>query len=142
MAAAKAGDRVSVHYTGSLDDGTVFDSSRDKAPLAFTLGAGEVIAGFDTAVDGMQIGEVRRTVIPAEKAYGDYNEELLFAVANEQLPVGLEAEIGEQYQMRQPDGQLIIVTVRDVSAEGVVFDANHPLAGQDLSFEIELMSIN
>ncbi len=141
MVPAKAGDRVAVHYTGSLDDGTVFDSSRGQDPLTFTLGTGEVIAGFDAIVDGMQIGEVRQTVIAAEHAYGPYQEDLIFAVSNEQLPPGLEAEIGEQYQMRQPDGQVIIVTVRDVNPAGVVFDANHPLAGQNLSFEIELMSI-
>jgi peptidylprolyl isomerase len=141
MSFAKAGDQVAVHYTGTLADGTVFDSSRERDPLVFTVGIGQVIVGFDQAVTGMAIGETRTAVVPADEAYGAYQDELLFAVDPQELPQNLVPEIGEQYQMRQGDGQIIVVTVHDITPTEVVFDANHPLAGQDLTFEIELISI-
>ena len=141
MTQAKTGDQVSVHYTGTLADGTVFDSSRGLDPLVFTLGTGQVIVGFEEAVLGMQPGEVRQTTIPSDQAYGDYQDGLLFSIERGSLPPGLDPNVGEQYQMRQSDGQPMVVTVRDVSPAEVVFDANHPLAGQDLTFEIELVEI-
>jgi peptidylprolyl isomerase len=141
MTQAKSRDRVTVHYTGTLTDGTVFDSSRGGEPLAFTLGGGQVIAGFDAAVQGMAPGEAKRATILAEQAYGEYEDMLVFGVDRDQLPAELQPEVGEQYQMRQPDGQTVVVTVRDVTPAEVVFDANHPLAGQDLTFDIELVSI-
>ena len=142
MTQAKSGDTVAVHYTGTLDDGTVFDTSRERDPLVFTLGTGQVIAGFEEAVTGMQPGDTKKTTIPANEAYGEYRDDLLFHVEREQLPQGLTPAVGEQYQMRQADGSEMIVTVQDVTSEGVTFDANHPLAGQALTFALELMSIS
>ncbi len=142
MAPAKSGDTVSVHYTGTLADGTMFDSSLQRDPLVFTLGTGQVIAGFDEAVTGMEPGEVKTTTIPANEAYGDRDDELIFAVDRNQLPAELNPSVGEQYQMRQGDGQVQVVTVMDVTPQQVVFDANHPLAGQDLTFELQLVSVS
>ncbi len=141
MTQAKNGDTVQVHYTGTLDDGTEFDSSVGREPLVFTLGTGQVIAGFDQAVMGMQPGETKRVNIPADEAYGEYEEDLVFEVASEQLPSGFTPSLGEQYQMQQPDGQVVVVTVSEISPDGVTLDANHPLAGQDLTFELELVGI-
>lgn len=142
MAQAKSGDTVAVHYTGTLDDGTVFDSSRSRDPLTFTLGTGQVIRGFEDAVLGMAPGEVRTTNIPPDEAYGERREELVFEVERNQLPPDMSPEVGEQYQMRQADGQTFVVTVQDISADNVIFDANHPLAGQTLTFDLELVSIS
>jgi peptidylprolyl isomerase len=141
MAQAKAGDSVLVHYTGTLSDGTVFDSSRGREPLAFTLGTGQVIPGFEQAVLGLSPGESRTTTIPSGQAYGEHQADLVFEVDRTQLPSGMTPAVGEQYQMRQGDGQVMVVTVQDVSAGQVTFDANHPLAGKDLTFELELVSI-
>jgi peptidylprolyl isomerase len=141
MAQAKSGDTVSVHYTGMLADGTVFDSSQNREPLVFTIGSGQVIPGFEQAVIGMQPGETRETKIPSDQAYGEHNDDLVFDVDRDQLPDDLSPSVGDQYQMRQPDGQTVIVTVQDVTPEQVTFDANHPLAGEDLTFDIELVSI-
>jgi peptidylprolyl isomerase len=142
MTQAKSGDTVAVHYTGTLADGTVFDSSRDRDPLTFTLGSGQVIPGFEEAITGMQPGETRTTTIPADQAYGQRYDDLLFEVERDQLPPDLSPTVGEQYQMRQQDGQVIVVTVQDVAPAHVTFDANHPLAGEDLTFDLELVSIS
>lgn len=142
MAQAKSGDTVSVHYTGTLDDGTVFDSSQNREPLVFTIGSGQVIPGFEQAVVGMQPGETRETKIESKQAYGEHTDDLVFDVDREQLPSDISPSVGDQYQMRQPDGQTVIVTVQDVTSEQVTFDANHPLAGKDLTFDIELVSID
>ncbi|NWG21852.1 MAG: peptidylprolyl isomerase [Chloroflexi bacterium] len=141
MTTAQSGDTVTVHYTGTLDDGTVFDSSHGREPLVFTLGGGQVIQGFEEAVIGMRTGETRRTTITAENAYGAYHDELVFSLSRDELPPQIEPAIGEQYQMRRPDGQTFVVTVRDVSPSDITFDANHPLAGAALTFDIELVSI-
>jgi peptidylprolyl isomerase len=141
MSQAKTGDEVTVHYTGTLADGTVFDSSREREPFTFTLGSGKVIAGFETAVLGLKPGETRRTTIPADQAYGAYQDELIFTVDRDQWPAGQQPAVGEQTQMRRPDGKTTRVTVRDVTPAEVVVDGNHPLAGQNLTFEIELVAI-
>lgn len=141
MATAQHGDTVTVHYTGTLEDGTIFDSSQGRDPLVFTVGGGQVIPGFDTAVLGMQTGETRRTVIAPDQAYGAYHDELVFSLSRTELPPQIEPAVGEQYQMRRPDGQAFVVTVRDVSPSDVTFDANHPLAGAALTFDIELVAI-
>lgn len=141
MAAAKSGDKVRVHYTGRLDDGTVFDSSREREPLEFTLGAGEVIDGFDQAVEGMEIGEEREARVEAGDAYGQRRDDLLVDLPKEQVPEGLDVAPGMRLELRQPDGQAVPVTVAEVGAESVTLDANHPLAGQDLNFELELVEI-
>lgn len=140
MRQASTGDTVQVHYTGKLDDGSVFDSSRGRDPLEFTVGAGQVIAGFDGAVAGMRPGDRKTVTIPAEEAYGSHREELRFTVPRAQFPDDLEPEVGQQLQMSQ-NGEAAIVTVAAVADEGVTLDANHPLAGRDLTFELELVGI-
>lgn len=140
MHKASTGDTVQVHYTGKLDDGSVFDSSRGRDPLEFTVGTGQVIAGFDSAIAGMAPGEEKTVTIPAEEAYGAPRDELRFTVDRQQFPDEIDPEIGQQLQMSQ-DGQVAVVTVADVSEEGVTLDANHPLAGRDLTFELELVGI-
>ena len=141
MATAKSGDTVQVHYTGRLDDGTVFDSSREREPLEFTVGSGQVIAGFERAVEGMEVGEAREARIEVADAYGDRREDLVLDLPKEQVPEDMEIEPGMRLELRQPDGQAVPVTVAEVGAESVTLDANHPLAGQPLNFELELVGI-
>lgn len=142
MSEAKKGDKVKVHYTGKLQDGSIFDSSVDREPLEFELGAGMMIAGFDKAVDGMNVGEKVTAEIPANEAYGDKNEEMMVDVPRDQLPPEMKPEVGQQLAMQQPNGQSIPVVVTKVEDATVQIDANHPLAGKDLIFDIELVSIN
>jgi peptidylprolyl isomerase len=141
MAQAKKGDTVRVHYTGTLDDGTMFDTSIEREPLEFTIGGGQVIVGFDSAVLDMAPGEKRVSVIPAIEAYGVHSDELVTEVDRERFPADMELEIGQQLQVGLPDNQQAIVMVVDLSDTAVTLDANHPLAGQDLTFEIELVEI-
>lgn len=141
MATAKNGDTVAVHYTGSLTDGTIFDSSREREPLSFTVGEGQVIAGFNDAVDGMQVGDSVTVTIPAANAYGEFNEQFIIDVPPADIPAEFEVEVGMDLQLHQDDGGAIPVRVTSVTPESVTLDANHPLAGQDLTFEIELVSI-
>jgi peptidylprolyl isomerase len=140
MARAKRGDTVRVHYTGTLDTGEQFDSSRGMDPLSFTLGEGSVIQGFDDAVDGMEVGEAKRVTIPATEAYGERREELTLRVPRNELPTDLELEVGSQLRMEQGP-ESIVVTVRDMDDASVTLDANHPLAGQALTFDLELVEI-
>ena len=141
MAHAKNGDLVKVHYTGKLEDGTIFDSSVDREPLEFTLGRGEVISGFEEIVVGMQPDESKTTTLPPEKAYGPHHPEMVVTVEKERFPEDLEPEIGQQLQMRQEEGRTIVVAVTEVSESSVTLDANHPLAGKDLTFDIQLVEI-
>lgn len=141
MSEAKEGDTVSIHYTGRLDDGTVFDTSEDREPLEFTLGEGKVIPGFESAVLGMEEGETKTTTIPSDDAYGDRRDDLVLDVPEEQLPEDLEPEVGQTLQMRAGDGQTFQVVVTDIGDQSVEVDANHPLAGKDLTFDIELLDI-
>lgn len=140
MPPARPGDTVRIHYTGTLADGRVFDSSRDRAPLAFTLGSGQVIAGFDAAVDGMAVGETRTVTIPAAQAYGAHRPELVRELPRAQLPAHLAPAVGQQLQVGGGP-QPMVVTVRAVTAESVVLDGNHPLAGEALTFALELVAI-
>ncbi len=140
-AQAEDGDTVKVHYTGKLEDGTVFDTSIGGDPLQFTIGDGQLIPGFEQAVVGMRPGESKTVKIPADDAYGPYHEELVIVIDRDQFPEDLQPEIGQQLQIRQADGQIIPVTVIDVSESSVTLDANHPLAGKDLTFDIELVEI-
>jgi peptidylprolyl isomerase len=140
MAQAKQGDTVRVHYTGTLENGEEFDSSRDHEPLTFTLGAGAVIAGFDDAVEGMQVGEEKRVTIEAEDAYGPRREELTLRVPREELPTDLQLYEGAQLRMEQGD-QVMVVTVRELDDETVTLDANHELAGEALTFDLRLVEI-
>jgi peptidylprolyl isomerase len=136
--AAQAGDTVQVHYRGTLDDGSEFDSSFGGEPLQFTLGAGDVIDGFDEAVTGMQVGETKTVTIPAAEAYGERDESQTQVVPRSELPEGYEPEVGGQLQASS--GQ--VVTILEVNPDTVTLDLNHPLAGEDLTFELELVSIN
>lgn len=141
MAHAQAGDTVRVHYTGTLDDGTVFDSSTGREPLEFTLGEGRVIAGFEEAVTGMEVGETKTSRIDADEAYGPRREDLLLDVPREQIPSEIDLQVGQQLTLQQPNGQAVPVTVADFSDETVTLDANHPLAGEALTFELTLVEI-
>ncbi len=141
MAKSKKGDVVKVHYTGKLSDGTIFDSSKDRDPLSFNLGKNEVITGFENAVMGMEEGESKAITIPSDEAYGDYKKNLVIPVGRDKIPSDINPEVGMQLESVQPDGKRIPVTVTEVEDDQVTLDANHPLAGQDLHFDIELVEI-
>ncbi|MBE9546103.1 MAG: peptidylprolyl isomerase [Proteobacteria bacterium] len=141
MAQAKQGDTVKVHYTGKLEDGTVFDSSIDRDPLQFEVGTGQVIPGFEQGVVGMSLSELKTIKVQADEAYGPYREEMVVVVDQNQFPADLNIEVGQQLQVNQSEDQKIIVTITDVSESGVTLDANHPLAGKDLTFDIRLIEI-
>lgn len=141
MAQAKLGDTVTVHYTGRLDDGTVFDSSANRDPLQFTLGQGELIPGFEEAVLGMAPGESKTETIPFDRAYGPYREEMVIEVERQQLPTEIEPAVGQQLQVREESGAVIPVVITDVTDESITLDANHPLAGEELTFDIQLVEI-
>ena len=141
MSQAKENDKVKVHYTGKLDDGTVFDSSRNREPFEFTIGAGQVIPGFEQGIVGMAKGETKTVTLQPEDAYGKIRDDLIVAVNKSEMPADLNAEVGQQLQINQPDGKVIPVTVTDISEEKITLDANHPLAGKALTFEIELLEI-
>ena len=141
MTQAKAGDTVRIHYTGTLDNGTRFDSSEGREPLEFNLGGGQVIPGFDAAVDGMAVGESKTVTIPATEAYGERHEQLVQQVPREMLPDTIEPAVGMQLQSQSPEGQVMNLVVTEVSDASITVDANHPLAGQALTFSIELVEI-
>lgn len=137
----EAGDYIKVHYTGTLDDGSVFDSSEGREPLDFTAGAGQMIKGFDAAVIGMKVGEVKTVTIPAEDAYGLHSDEYVLTFSKDELPEDMDPKIGDQLQLTQSNGRVMTVPVVDVTETTVTVDANHSLAGKDLTFEIELVEI-
>lgn len=140
MAQAQQGDKVKVHYTGKLAvDGTVFDSSHDREPLEFSIGEGEIIPGFEEAVVGMAPGDSKTEEIPSDKAYGPHRQEMVAEVDRQQIPEDISVEVGQQLQVQHPSGQVIPVTVTAVEDSKVTLDGNHPLAGKDLVFEIELV---
>ena len=141
MAQAQHGDTVRVHYTGRLEDGTTFDSSQQRDPLEFTLGQGQFIPGFENAVVGMQPGESKTEIIAAEKAYGPHKPEMLIEVARQQLPEEINPHVGQRLQMRGQNGDTVPVVVTDVMDTHITLDANHPLAGKDLTFDITLVDI-
>ncbi len=139
MTATKKGDNVKVHYTGKLADGTVFDSSKGGEPLAFALGSGQVIQGFEEGVVGMQVGESKVLNIPVEKAYGERNDELVIQAPIEQVPPDLKPELGMRLEMGGANGEILRVVVTEITDTHITLDANPPLAGKDLTFEIELV---
>ena len=141
MTQAKSGDTVRIHYTGTLDDGTQFDSSEGRDPLEFALGGGQVIPGFDSAVDGMTVGESKSVTIAPEQAYGERHEQLVQQVPKSALPEEMKPEVGMQLQSQSPDGQVMNLVVTEVEEATITVDANHPLAGQALTFAIELVEI-
>jgi peptidylprolyl isomerase len=136
----KNGDTVRVNYTGKLSDGTVFDSSSGRTPLEFTLGSGQLIPGFEKAVLGMKVGEKKTITIPANEAYGPYRKELALEIPRTDLK-DITPKIGMQLQSTQKDGSLIVATITKITETTVTVDANHHLAGKDLTFEIELLKI-
>jgi len=141
MSAVKRGDNVKVHYTGTLSDGTVFDSSAGLEPLSFSVGSGQVIPGFDEAVVGMQVGESKTVHIPVEKAYGHRNEELVLQAPVEQIPPDLNPEVGMRLEMGGTNGEILRVMVTELTDSHITLDANPPLAGEDLQFAIELVEL-
>ena len=139
MTAAKRGDNVKVHYTGRLDDGTVFDSSEGREPLSFAVGSGQVIAGFDEAVVGMSVGEKEEVHIPVAKAYGERNDEMVIQTPIEQVPPDLKPELGMRLELGGTQGEILRVVVVEITDTHITLDANPPLAGKDLNFSIELV---
>ncbi len=141
MAQCKKGDNVKVNYTGTLEDGTVFDSSEGKDPLDVKLGSGMVIPGFDAALTGMEVGEKKTVTIPYENAYGPHNAEMVMQVPIDQVPEDLSPEIGQKMEVGGAEGQLMSVEVLDITDDFIILDANPPLAGKNLIFALELVSI-
>jgi peptidylprolyl isomerase len=141
MSEVKTGDTVQVHYTGRLETGELFDSSREREPLQFTLGNGELISEFENAVIGMNVGDVKTVQIPSHEAYGPYIEEMKMVVDKAKMPEELELKLGLQLTLRGPEDRKLNVRIIDIAENTVTMDANHPLAGKDLIFDIELMKI-
>ncbi len=142
MSEARAGDSVSIHYTGKLDDGTEFDSSAGQDPLKFEVGSGQVIAGFDKAVEGMSVGDNKNVRIEPGDAYGERHDQLVQVVPRSALPDEINPSVGMPLQSRSPDGQVMNLTITEVNDESITVDANHPLAGFALNFDIELVAID
>jgi peptidylprolyl isomerase len=138
---AAQGDTVSVHYTGTLESGEVFDSSRGRDPLEFQMGAGQVIAGFDRAVEGLEVGDSRTVRIEPEAAYGVPQDHLVIDVPHEQFPSEIDPAVGQQIQVQVAPGEEHVARITDVQDDAVRLDLNHPLAGETLTFEVELVSI-
>lgn len=138
---AKNGDTVKVHYTGKLDDGQIFDSSDGGDPLEFTLGAGSIIEGFDAAVQGMSVGDSKEVRIPALQAYGERDDAMVIGVSREQLPKGMEPEIGQMLELVTEEGERAQLVITSFDEQSVTLDGNHPLAGYDLTFAIRLVEI-
>lgn len=141
MSEAKAGDKVSIHYTGTLSDGSTFDSSAGRDPLEFTVGSGQVIPGFDAAVTGMTVGEKKTVTIPADQAYGQADPRAIQVIPRDNIPADIPLEVGLQLQASGPGGQVMVVVVKEITETEVTLDANHRLAGEDLTFALELVSI-
>ena len=141
MTQAQQGNTIRVHYTGRLDDGSVFDSSEGGEPLEFTIGQGQMIPGFEQGVVGMELGESRTVVIAADQAYGVYQPQGVIEVDRSEIPPTIQLEVGLQLQATGPDGRPAQLTVIELSEDKVKMDGNHPLAGKDLTFEIEVIGI-
>ncbi|MEW8013905.1 MAG: peptidylprolyl isomerase [Candidatus Sedimenticola endophacoides] len=142
MTQAKMGDSVKVHYTGTFDDGTQFDSSQGSEPLEVTLGQGQVIPGFEAALEGMTAGETKSVHIPDEMAYGEYSPEMVQEVERTAIPEEIELSLGIQLQAHAPDGTPFMLVVTGLNGETVTLDANHPLAGKALNFALEMVAVN
>jgi peptidylprolyl isomerase len=140
MAPAEQGDTVKVHYTGKLEDGRVFDSSKDREPLQFTVGEGQVLPGFEQAIVGMQPGEQKSETIPAEKAFGERRDELVVKVNREEFKTDQELEVGQRFSVKGEGGAQTF-TIVELDESSATIDANHELAGLDLVFDIELVAI-
>jgi FKBP-type peptidyl-prolyl cis-trans isomerase 2 len=141
MSAAKSGDTVKVHYTGTLNDGSQFDSSQGREPLEFTLGTGQVIAGFNDAITGMSVGDSKTITIPSDQAYGSHNPTMVQEVPRSAIPADIELQQGMVLSAQDPNGHTVNFTVMQFNEEKVTVDGNHPLAGEDLTFALELVAI-
>jgi FKBP-type peptidyl-prolyl cis-trans isomerase 2 len=141
MTLAKDGDTVKIHYTGKLSDGTIFDTSRARQPIQFTLGKGAVIAGFEQAVLGMAVGERKTATIPVDQAYGRRRDDMIVTLQRSTLPQELIPQVGQRLELEQENNRSILVTVTEVTDATMTVDGNHPLAGKDLTFELELVGI-
>jgi peptidylprolyl isomerase len=142
MAQAKQGDKVKVHYTGSLADGQVFDSSVEREPFEFVIGKGMVIPGFENGIIGMKEGETKNISIPAENGYGPYRNDLVGIVDRSKLPPQIDLKVGMMLQLRAPDGNAMSVMIKEIVEDRVTLDLNHPLAGKDLIFEVKALEIS
>lgn len=142
MNQARQGDTLHLHYKGTLDDGTVFDSSEGRDPLSFELGSGQIIPGLDAGVTGMEVGEKRTVRVEAAEAYGEHQEDRVQAIERSSVPDDIPTDPGTQLQMQTQDGQAIPVVIVEATEEHLVLDANHPLAGKALTFDVELVSID
>lgn len=138
---AEQGDTVQVHYTGRLDDGSVFDSSRENEPLEFELGSGRVIPGFESAVEGMSVGDSQEVELDPDEAYGERRDDLVMPVSRDQLPEELDPEVGDALEVQLGSGERTTATVVEADDSSVTLDLNHPLAGRTLNFEVELLDI-
>jgi len=141
MAQVEDGDTVMVHYTGKLGDGTVFDTTANRDPMQFRIGEGQIISRFEQAMIGMEPGESKIINVPADEAYGPHHEELVLTVGRDIFSKDAQPEVGRQFMIRQPDSQTIAAMVTDVTESSATLDANHPLAGKDLIFDIQLLEI-
>lgn len=141
MTQVKPGDKVRIHYTGTLEDGAVFDSSEGRDPLEFEVGSGQIIPGLDAALPGMAVGEEKTVTIAPEQAYGEVNPQARHAVPRSQVPDNIPLEIGTMLELRTPEGQAMPVQVVEVTDDAVTLDANHPLAGKELTFAFSIVEI-
>ncbi len=142
MDPAKIGDNVKIHYTGRLATGEIFDTSKDREPLEFKIGDKSMIPGFESAVIGMSVGEAKVEKIPSKDAYGEHKEQLVFTMGRENIPEDMNVEVGFELDMHGKNGECIPVLVTGLTEDSITLDANHPLAGKDLIFEIQLVEIN
>lgn len=142
MPKAAEGDSVTVHYTGKLEDGTVFETSKEREPVSFEIGADEVIPGFEAAVEGLEPGESAEATLPPEQAYGPRSDERVLPVPRSELPEEMDPEPGDELEVRLENGQTAPARVKQTDEETVTLDLNHPLAGHELTFEVELISID
>ena len=141
MTKVKSGDKVSVHYTGTLENGDIFDSSRERDPMKFEVGSGQLIPGFDKAMIDMEVGQTKTVNIPSAEAYGDGDERNVIPMPRANFSEDMKLEIGLQLELQNDQGQVFPVVVTAIGEEEVTLDANHPLAGKNLTFEIELIEI-
>jgi peptidylprolyl isomerase len=141
MVQAQIGDTVKINFTGKLEDGSVFGSTTNQEPLEFKLGEGQILPGVEKGIEGMNVGESKTIKVPPEQAYGQHRKELVEEVGRDQFPKDIEPKVGQRFNVPQSNGQTTVVRVVNVSESMVTLDANHPLAGKDLTFELELLDI-
>ncbi len=139
---AELGDKVKVHYVGKLSNGEVFDQTQQEEPLDFEIGKGQLIQGFEQAVIGMEAGETKTEQVPYDFAYGERRDDLVLQLEKDKIPEHLNPQVGDQLEIKQDEGNNIPVVVKEITEEAMTIDANHPLAGQDLTFDLELVEIS